>query len=65
MVLKRPDQPRTRTLVQSIPEHEVLLVFNDDTTAERFSDWLDTAGWEAFRAWYGEMEHDIDGTQPG
>ena len=61
MSIARPEMPRTRTVVQSVPDHEVLLVFSDDTTAERFSDWLDTLGWSAFEAWHRETEHDIDG----
>lgn len=52
--------PRTRTVTQSVPDHEVLLVFNGDGEAERFSDWLDTVGWEAFCRWHDEMEHDIE-----
>ena len=64
MSLARPGTPRTRTIIQSVPDHEVHLVFNDDTTAERFSGWLDTLGWAAFEAWHREMEHEIDG-RPG
>jgi hypothetical protein len=61
MALSRPEAPRTRTVTQTVPGHEVLLVFDGDTTAERFSDWLDTLGWDAFAAWHREMEHEIDG----
>lgn len=55
--------PRTRTVTQTVPDHELLLVFNDDTTAERFDDWLSTAGWAAFQAWLQEMKHEIDGRE--
>lgn len=61
MSIKPPDMPRTRTLTQAVPEHEVLLVFDDDTTAERFADWVSGPGWAAFGSWHDEMRHDIDG----
>lgn len=54
-----PEMPRTRTVTQTVPDHEVLLVFSDDTTAERFSDWLDTLGWPAFTAWHAEMDAEM------
>ena len=57
---ERPEMPRTRTVTQSVPDHEVLLVFSGDTTAERFADWLGSVGWEQFTRWHGEMEHDVD-----
>lgn len=53
----RPEQPRTRTVTQSVPDHEVLLVFNGDDEAVRFSDWLDEAGWPAFERWCAETEN--------
>lgn len=56
---QRPEMPRTRTVTESVPDHEVLLVFNGDTEAERFSDWLDAGGWEAYAAWYQEMEAEL------
>lgn len=65
MSLQRPEVPRTRTITQTVPDHEVLLVFNDDTTAERFADWIDTSGWEAFTAWHAQMEHDIEHHEGG
>lgn len=52
--------PRTRTVTQTVPDHEVLLVFNDDDIAEKFADWLDTAGWPSFTGWLAEMRHDIE-----
>lgn len=51
--------PRTRTVTQSVPGHEVLLVFSGDDTAERFADWISSEGWELFTRWHDETEHDI------
>ncbi|MCW2929997.1 MAG: hypothetical protein JWM19_959 [Actinomycetia bacterium] len=56
---RRPEMPRTRTVTESVPDHEVLLVFGGDAEAERFSDWLDTAGWEAYAAFHQEMEAEL------
>lgn len=53
--------PRTRTVTQSVPDHEVLLVFNGDTTAERFADWIGAVGWEQFTRWLDEVERGING----
>jgi hypothetical protein len=58
--LSFPEMPRTRTVVQIVPEHEILLDFGDDEMAEKFSDWLSTSGWPAFTAWLAEMKHDIE-----
>jgi hypothetical protein len=60
MIPERPDMPRTRTVTQSVPGHEVLLVFSGDTTAERFADWIGSEGWEQFARWHDEMEHGIE-----
>lgn len=59
MVLPMPDMPRTRTLVQSVPEHELVLVFNSDEDAERFSDWLENLGWSAFSEWHEKTQTDL------
>ena len=65
MSVPRPEQPRTRALTQTIPDHEILLVFQGDVVAERFSDWLDTLGWPAFAAWHEELRHDIEHHEGG
>lgn len=44
--------PRTRTITQSVPDHEVLLVFSGDADAERFADWIGSEGWDKFTRWY-------------
>lgn len=54
-----PQMPQTRQVTQSVPEHEILLVFGGDEEASRFGDWLESSGWAAFTAWHREMEHDI------
>lgn len=43
-----PDMPSTRQLTQTVPDHEVLLVFNGDDDAQKFRDWLQEPGWQAF-----------------
>ncbi len=63
--LTPPEQPRTREFTQTIPDHELLLVFRDDVTAERFSDWLDTLGWPAFVAWHDEIDAELRDRESG
>jgi hypothetical protein len=46
-----PEMPRQRTLTETVPDHEVLLVFNGDSDAEQFRDWLQEDGWAAFGSW--------------
>lgn len=57
--MQRPEMPRTRFVNLSVPEHEVLLVFNDDEAAARFADWIGGDGWQAFEGWCREMESGI------
>ena len=48
-----PDMPQHRQLTQSVPDHEVLLVFGSDDHAVKFRDWLQDGGWPAFLDWSG------------
>lgn len=61
MSLPMPEIPRTRTVTESVPDHEVLLVFNGDEEAVQFEEWLTTAGWNAFLAW---REKEAEGGNP-
>jgi hypothetical protein len=45
------EMPRTRTRTETVPAHEVLLVFNGDREALAFGEWLDDEGEEAFESW--------------
>lgn len=42
-------------------EHEIFLSFNDDQDAERFAEWWESVGFEAFQAW----ERTYDGNEAG
>lgn len=46
--IRFPEMPRQYKLTRGIPDHEVLLVFEDDDDAEQFRDWLQVSGWAAF-----------------
>jgi len=46
-----PQMPQHRQLTQSVPDHEVLLVFTSDEDAARFRDWLQDSGWPSFGSW--------------
>ena len=35
----------------SVPEHMVVLSFNNDSGAVKFNDWLDEVGYDAFQTW--------------
>ena len=37
--------------LQSVPDHEVLLVFNGDDDALQFHQWWESKGWRLFDAW--------------
>lgn len=48
-ILDEPSEDRELTL--SIPEHQVLLSFVNDSDAELFSEWWNTEGWKRFKVW--------------
>jgi hypothetical protein len=47
-----PEMPRQRELIESVPDHEILLAFNGDEDADWFRSWLEVVGWELFLAYY-------------
>ena len=56
-VTEFPEMPRQRTLVESVPDHEILFVFNGDEDADLFRLWLEDVGWELFQAYYNRCEN--------
>mgnify|MGYP001563449615 CR=1 FL=1 len=53
--MNKPDQPREYPS-HSVFEHHILLAFNDDLDAERFDDWWNNEGWDAFQKWAAIQE---------
>lgn len=46
-LIDEPEQPRY--IQHDIPEHQVLLSFNEDLHAEMFRDWWNEKGWKLFK----------------
>lgn len=45
-----PDMPATYEMTRSVPDHEILLVFNGDEDALNFREWLEEHGWKLFQS---------------
>lgn len=43
-----------RQLTIDVPEHQVVISFNDDSDADGFYEWWGIAGFEAFGEWIDE-----------
>lgn len=51
-----PDMPTVRERIETVPDHEVLLVFDDDSDALLFRDWLHDAGWAHFSKYRSDVQ---------
>jgi hypothetical protein len=51
MIFEKKDVDIREHIMADIPEHEVLLSFNDDCHAEAFRDWWNTIGINEFSVW--------------
>jgi hypothetical protein len=51
-------EPEVRTDAHfSVPEHQILLSFNNDEDALLFLDWWNECGWKAFAKWAKPKEN--------
>jgi hypothetical protein len=48
-----PEIPRQETIIRSVPENHVLLIFGDDSHAEGFNEWVQDH-WSEFQKWAQE-----------
>ena len=56
MSIIRATTQMPREVSRRLSARELFLVFDDDETAESFTEWLDSGeGWDAFERW-NEME---------
>lgn len=51
-LVDEPDQPSY--IQHDIPEHQVLLSFNQDRHAEMFRVWWRETGWQQLKGWANE-----------